>query len=188
MPQYDNYGYQQPQLQRNRGNKPWISKEFSASALLFWIKGKISVDYRFVRIVEKNTILGLIPAGEKRQNIPLNNITDASISTSYKVGRFIAGIILAFLGFAMFTTSILLGLLLLALGVFTFMNGIMTQLIIDKAGSSYILNVPFFNKDDIHAVQGGLERAIQEQMDKSDLNFFMDSRVPNNQSNQFRDY
>ncbi len=37
---------------KSRSNT-WIKKEFSASALLFWVKGQISVDYRFVRINEK---------------------------------------------------------------------------------------------------------------------------------------
>lgn len=56
MPEVSHNGERIAEVNKTR-NGDWINKQFSASALLFWIKGRISVDYRGIHIVEPNTIL-----------------------------------------------------------------------------------------------------------------------------------
>ncbi|SYW09721.1 hypothetical protein [Oenococcus oeni] len=153
-------------------DKVWFKKEFSASALLFWIKGSVAVDYRFVRIVEQNTIFGLIPAGNHKQNIPLKNISDTSVNSYYNVKNFIWGIIIALIGFALFDSSTFFGLIAVLIGVGLFLNGIMTQLDIEKGGSSYIINVPFYNKNDVSEIQQAIEQALSADVDKTDQSLY----------------
>ncbi len=167
---------------KSRSNT-WIKKEFSASALLFWVKGQISVDYRFVRINEKNTVLGVFPAGSHTQNVPLKNISNVSLNTAYKMSRFIWGIILFFFGFAAMDASVLLGLILMVLGVGMFLNGIMTQLEIEKSGNGYTIAVPFFNKTDMQEVQQVIEDALSTDVDKTDQSLYQHRLNPNDMDN-----
>lgn len=153
-------------------DKTWFKKEFSASTLLFWIKGSVSVDYRFVKVVEQNTVLGLIPAGKHKQNIPLKNISAASIDTSYSVKDFIVGIIVALIGLAMINSSALFGFLAFIIGVGIFLNGIMTKLSIEKAGSAYEISVPFYDKQSLVYIQQAIEEAISTDIDKTDQSLY----------------
>lgn len=164
-------------------NQKWIEKTFSASALLSWIKGSISVDYRFVRIVEPNTILGIIPAGQQTQNIPLKNITSSTISTSYSAGRFLLGGFLALAGLFMLGSNPLMGLILAVVGVGIFLNGMLTQLSIEKAGSAYIISVPFFNKEDVIAVSKVINEALATDIDKTDQSLYQHRLADDNLDN-----
>ncbi|GAA2986516.1 hypothetical protein [Lentilactobacillus parakefiri] len=158
-----------------------VKKGFSASALLFWIKGSISIDYRFIRVIEKNTFLGLIPSGTFKQNIPLKNVTDIELNTNYKIGRFILGIVLILLGISIMSNSAFMGLIILIIGMGTFLNGIMTQLAIEKGGSTFTINVPFFNKSDMIDAQQAIEEALATDADKTDLNLYSHQNNNNGQ-------
>lgn len=161
----------QVELKKSR-DSVWFKQEFSASALLFWIKGSIAVDYRFVRIIEQNTVLGMIPAGKHKQNIPLKNISDASINTSYQIKRFIIGIIIGFIGLGLLGSSAFWGFIVLLLGVFIFLNGIYTVLAIEKGGSNYIIQVPFYDKQKMIAAQNAIEQALTTDSDKTDYSLY----------------
>lgn len=157
-------GEKKVEMNKSR-NKTWFKKEFSASTLLFWIKGSVAVDYRFVRIVEQNTVLGLLPAGKHKQNIPLKNISDASIDTSYSVKDFIFGVIIATTGLGMFNSDT-------AIGVIIFLNGIMTKLSIEKGGTAYEISVPFYNKQNMIEIQQAIEEALTTDIDKTDQSLY----------------
>lgn len=150
----------------------WIKKEFSASAMLFWIKGSIAVDYHGVHVTQKNTMLGIFPSGESRQTIPLRSISNADISTDSKFSRYLIGVIIALFGFATLGSSALLGLILVAIGVLTFLNGILTSLVIEKNGTALVLNVPFFNKQDMVTVKDVIDQAVEIEDDKTDRGLY----------------
>ncbi|WP_125703017.1 hypothetical protein [Lacticaseibacillus daqingensis] len=171
MPEIDRNGQTHAEVKKSR-NAAWIEKEFAASVFLFFIKGKISVDYRGVHVTEQNTVLGLIPAGQRKQTIPLNNISAATINTAYVAKRFIWGFLIALFGLMTISNSPFVGLLFAALGVITFLNGIMTTLSIEKSGNTYVLNVPFFNKTDIMQVQDVIEQALNTAQDKTDQSLY----------------
>lgn len=171
MPELNQNGERVAQINKTRKGD-WINKQFSASALLFWIKGRISVDYRGIHIVEPNTILGIFPAGQQRKSIPLKNVSDAEISTSYKVLRLLIGIFLVICGFSLFGTSFFAGLIVAALGVFVFLNGLQTYLTIEHGGNPYVLFVPFFNKQDIMDVKQAIDEAINNDADKTDNSLY----------------
>lgn len=164
-------GEKKVEMNKSR-NKTWFKKEFSASTLLFWIKGSVAVDYRFVRIVEQNTVLGLLPAGKHKQNIPLKNISDASIDTSYSVKDFIFGVIIATTGLGMFNSDTAIGVIILLIGIGIFLNGIMTKLSIEKGGTAYEISVPFYNKQNMIEIKQAIEEALATDIDKTDQSLY----------------
>ena len=145
--------------------------EFSISLLFFWIKGKIEVDSRFVNTDLSNTILGVIPAGKDQQSIPLKNISGTTLSTQYKMKPFLLGLIIIFFGLGNMADSFILGLILLILGAGIAGGGIQTILSIEKAGTPYIISVPFFEKSKMHIVQDSIHEALAIDTDKTDLFF-----------------
>ena len=72
---------------------------FMESLLLFWFKGSITIGDNFVKMEDPNEVLGIIPVGKKKKNIPVTQIS--SVETNFKVRLW----------------NLLLGLVLLALAV-----------------------------------------------------------------------
>lgn len=150
--------------------------KFSTSLLFFWEKGKVEVDNRFVKTNLTNTILGFIPAGKDQQSIPLKNISGAMLSTKYLFKPLIIGLILLIIGLSSFSDSFLLGLILLILGIGIAGSGILTILKIEKAGTPYLISVPFFEKRKMQVLLNHIQDALAEDTDKTDLNLFFDKK------------
>ncbi|MBT2580990.1 hypothetical protein J7E43_27120 [Bacillus sp. ISL-8] len=151
--------------------------EFSTSLLFFWVKGEVEIDNRFVKTKLPNTILGFIPAGKDQQNIPLKNISGAMLSTQFFIKPFIIGLILLLIGLGSLGDSFILGLILLILGIGIAGNGIQTILNIEKAGTSYLISVPFFEKQKMQLLNDSIHDALAEDTDKTDLNMFFDKKT-----------
>jgi hypothetical protein len=150
--------------------------EFSTSLLFFWVKGKVTVDNRFVKTNLSNTLLGFIPAGKDQQSIPLKNISGAMLSTKYFIKPMIFGLILFFLGLGSLGNSFILGLILLILGIGIAGNGIQTILNIEKSGTPYFISVPFFEKQKMQLLNTSIHSALAEDTDKTDLNMFFEKK------------
>jgi hypothetical protein len=150
---------------------------FSTSLLLFWLKGKVTVDNRFVKTNLSNTLLGFIPAGKDQQNIPLKNISGAMLSSKYFFKPIILGLILILIGLYSFSDNFILGLILLILGIGSVGNGIHTVLIIEKAGSPYFISVPFFEKQKMQQLSDNIHDALAVDADKTDLNMFFEKKT-----------
>lgn len=151
--------------------------EFSTSLLFFWIKGKVSVDNRFVKTNLSNTLLGIIPAGKDQQSIPLKNISGAMLSTKYFFKPMIIGLFIFFIGLSSLASSFFMGLILLILGVGIAGNGIQTILQIEKSGQPYLIKVPFFEKEKMQLLSNNIHTALAEDTDKTDLNMFFDKKA-----------
>ena len=149
---------------------------FSISLLLFWLKGEIEVDSRFVKTKVANTILGFIPAGRDQQNIPLKNISGSMISTKFFFKPFAVGLFIIIASFAAFAETFAGGLVIMIVGLAIAANGIQTLLVIEKAGSPYILSVPFFEKQKMESINGVIHDALAADTDKTDLNMFFDRK------------
>lgn len=151
--------------------------EFAISLLFFWVKGAVEVDNRFVKTKISNTILGVIPAGRDQQSIPLKNISGSMLSTKFFIKPFIIGFILIFIGFGLIGDSFIAGLIFLLIGIGTAGSGIQTVLIIEKAGSPYLISVPFFEKGKMLLLNDAIHNALSYDTDKTDLNLFFDKKV-----------
>ena len=89
------------------------SIRYITSLLTFYLKGEIAVDKDFVKFSEPNTIIGLIPLGAKKQNIPMNQISSTQTNFKLKLAKLLLGIIIAFISISLFSESFVAGLLLL---------------------------------------------------------------------------
>ena len=121
--------------------------EFSLSILFFWIKGQLSVDSRFVKVNTANSVLGIFPAVRDSKTIPLKNISSTKLSSKYKIMPMIFG------------------------------SGMLTTLVIQRAGKDYLVSVPFFEKGTLIAAQDQIEDALANDTDKTDLNHFLTKKL-----------
>ncbi len=68
----------------------------------------------------------------------------------------------------MINSSALFGFLAFIIGVGIFLNGIMTKLSIEKAGSACEISVPFYDKQSLVYIQ----QAISTDIDKTDQSLY----------------
>lgn len=150
--------------------------DFSLSLLFFWVKGFVSVDSRFIKVSGANTILGFIPAGKDNQTIPLKNVSSTTISSSYKLKRLIFGLLIVFASLSSLGENFVSALILLIIGLGIAGNGILTILVIQRAGADFIISVPFYEKTKLVEAQSWIEKALEQDTDKTDLNKFFDKK------------
>ena len=146
------------------------SSSFSLSLLFFWIKGRVVVTQRDVQCKTANIVLGLIPAGSRQQTIPLANISAAVIDTRFKIVSIIVGIILGLGGLSSMRESFFAGVFIFLIAVLIFGGGIRTSLTIQRAGSDFTLDVPFYEKGKLIDVKDAIDEALNYQADKYDMN------------------
>ena len=109
------------------------ANKFSVSLLAFWVKGSMSVDQNFLHINMPNTVLfGLIPAGKRKENTPLQGVSQVETNNSFKLGAMIFGVIIALAGIAEMQESGVAGLILLLIGILMFLSGIKTRLSFER--------------------------------------------------------
>ena len=148
-----------------------MTVKFSLSPLFFWIKGSISVDQKFVKVHSKNTILGVIPAGNNDQTIPVNNISAANMTTSFSLKPMIIAIIFLVIAVTLFGSSgaffskifsfIIFGLLAFS----SFANAFLTLLVIQRAGSDYYIAVPFYEKKKMLMAKDAIDELLAGHLD-----------------------
>lgn len=149
---------------------------FALSLLFFWVKGEIFVDSRFVKVNTSNTILGFIPAGRDAQTIPLKNISSAQLSSKFKIFPMLIGIVIMLTALSSLGSSFFGGLIFLLIGFGIFGSGMLTVLVIQRAGSDYYVSVPFFEKGKLVQAQGMIDEALVVDTDKTDLGQYFDKK------------
>ncbi len=145
-----------------------------------------------------NTILlGLIPAGKNKKNIPLQSISNAQESNWYKVGLMLIGFILAFAGFFSMSQSAFGGLILAAFGVFLFLNGFKSRITVERnSGVEEYFDVPFFEAEKVRKIVEDINNSVASYEDSQDyrhygtkntqtlVNAFQNAVQPQQQYNQ----
>jgi len=150
--------------------------QFSISLLFFWIKGKVSVDNRFIKTNFANTVLGIFPAGKDQQNIPLNNVSGANLNTKYSFKRIIVGLLIAFFGLGSLSSDFFTAIVLIAIGAVIFLSSIETVLTIEKSGTNVHVLVPFFEKAKMDVITAQINDGLTYVADQNDLNRFFDEK------------
>lgn len=143
-------------------------QEFSTSTIAPWIKGEVGLDRRTIRLNLTNTILGFIPAGRDQQTIPLSNVTNVTVSSSYNTGSIILGVLLVLFGLGMLPHSIAVGIIALLVGTPLLLNGPRTCLLIQRGGSDCPVFVPFFEKGKMSSIKSSVDKALAYTEDKAD--------------------
>lgn len=90
---------------------------YVTSLLTFYLKGEIAAEQNFIRFKEPNTILGLIPLGAKKENIPVTQIASVQSNMRVKFLKLVVGVIVSFFALSLFKDSFLGGLIILLIGL-----------------------------------------------------------------------
>lgn len=88
----------------------------------------------------------------------------------------IFGIIIMLIALSMIGSSFFSALIFFLIGALIFGSGMLTTLVIQRAGSDYLVSVPFFEKGKLIAAQDQIEDALANDTDKTDLNQFFDKK------------
>ncbi len=115
---------------------------YMTGLLTFYLKGEISTDQNFLRLKIPNTILGMIPLGSRKDNLPVNQV--ASVTSSFKVlfKRLLVGLAITLLSIMCFRDSVVLGLIVLVWGLSTVITSLCTELAITTT-SGVLYYIPF---------------------------------------------
>ena len=113
---------------------------YMTGLLTFYLRGEISTDQNFLKLKIPNTILALIPLGARNESIPVQQL--ATVSSNFKLilKNFIIGAIEVMIAFSSFSSSAVMGIILLLLGASTIINSFITRLRVDTtAGKQYYI-------------------------------------------------
>lgn len=88
----------------------------------------------------------------------------------------IFGIIIMLIALSMIGSSFFSALIFFLIGALIFGSGMLTTLIIQRAGNDYLVSVPFFEKSKLINAQDYIEEALANDTDKTDLNQFFDKK------------
>ena len=156
-----------PKVQANQTTPQGMTRQFSASALLFWVKGYISESDNGIDIKYPNTVFfGLVPAGSNSRHFTLKSITSPGVNTQYSVKNFIIGAVVALLGIS--TLAMGIGIIILLIGIGIFCNGILTEFSLQDNGGTFYFDVPFYNRNDIEMITNDINRRIEEVQNRRD--------------------
>jgi hypothetical protein len=106
------------------GEAVLVGERFMFSTVAFYLHTDLVLTNRRLYAVRPNTLFGLIPVGTARSNFPIENIAGVNAGTRFDVLGVVFGAvgILFGLGALQIPGAALLGLLLLVLGVATFIG------------------------------------------------------------------
>ena len=140
--------------------------QYMTSLLTFYLKGEIRQEQNFVNLKKPNTILGFIPLGAKKESIPVSQLSSVESNFKLRLGSLLIGAIIAIAGLCTFTTSFILGLILLFVGV----NGAITAfetILTIKTTAGDIKNIPFliFEKGKADIAEQQIRQIISERLD-----------------------
>ena len=116
---------------------------YVTSLLTFYLKGEIAAEQNFIRFKEPNTILGLIPLGAKKENIPVTQIASVQSNMRVKFLKLVVGVIVSILALSLFKDSFLGGLIILLIGLNVVLDAFEIDLDISTT-SGQIKSIDFF--------------------------------------------
>lgn len=149
------------------GEQNVYGEKFLASILAPYLKAQMMCSSsRFVFKVP-NSLLGFIPIGSVENTMPIRNIAAVSSTTSFRLGRFVIGLILAIAGFVMFKDSVVGGILCLLLGAALLVTAFPARLNVQNAaGGMTSLEVSIFDKAKLARFTQELQNRVFADLDQ----------------------
>lgn len=142
--------------------------KYITSILTFYLKGEISLDNNFVKFKEPNTILGLIPLGAKKENVPVNQISSTQTNFKLKFGKLLLGIVIAILALSLFGESegAVPGIILLIIALNTLIDAFEVDLnVVMTSGNSKNIDFFIFDKKKAEAAENLINNLISGRLD-----------------------
>ncbi|MCK4678269.1 MAG: hypothetical protein KAT48_09070 [Bacteroidales bacterium] len=123
---------------------------FTANLILFWLKAKYCLTNKRVTGHTPNTFLAVIPLGKAQVAQPLKTIASVTSSTKFHFLRLLLGLILVIGGFLLFSTSLIIGIILIILGLVNILNCYTATFVItNNAGQSTGYNISILEKSKV---------------------------------------
>ena len=133
---------------------------FITSYLTFYLKGRVKCDNNFVSISCPNTILKLIPLGSLNKTFPVEQVSSVSSDFKVTLGSLLWGVLITLLGLGSLTSSIVLGLILAAVGALMVLSSLQTVVYVTVAGNSYLIPIIFLEKAKAEQICSGIQTMI----------------------------
>lgn len=136
-----------------------VSKKFSPSVILFWLKTEIAATNMRVVSRHPNTLFGLIPLGYKDSGYPLASTASVGVEVKFSVGRAFFGLI-----FFLIAINILdnfFGWLLLILSLSMLLNAMSSALTItNHGGGQSRLRVSILEKSKLEGLRDDINARL----------------------------
>lgn len=143
-----------------------LQQNFTYSFLTFYMKTKIGLEDKFVKVSTPNTILSLIPLGSTNKTVPINQIASVDSSFSLLFKSFIWGIIFTMISFSSMKSSIVFGLILFAYGILTILSSFQTHMNIHTtSGQVIVVSVIVFEKAKLQSTISTIEQFVGQRLD-----------------------
>ena len=155
--------------------------KISESLLFPWMKSTIGIDDNLIQLNQANSVLGIIPLGYIKQNIPINNISASMVYRHYNFIALLIGLIfmgLGIIGIIHFIISFynIEVTFLLPLGLYIFLRGITSALIIQRSGDNYCICTPFYEQKTLNQINDELNKKLIQRAENTDLSQFFDKK------------
>lgn len=141
--------------------------------LTFYIKGEITAEQNFLKIRIPNTVLGFIPLGSTRHNIPVAQISSVATDFQFNIKSFIASLVPLYVSFLCFHNGLdgfAPALLTLAAGLVLMINSFITSLRVDStAGAVYYIPFLIFEKSKARKAEEMIGQIIASRQDDTNV-------------------
>ena len=141
---------------------------YITSLLTFYLKGEVVVGDNFVRFREPNTILGLIPLGAKKENVPVTQIAATQTNFKLKFGKLIIGIAVLVLALYFMRDSFAFGIILLLIAANSIIDAFEIDLSVSMS-SGQTKNIDFFifEKRKAERAEAAIHHLISQRLDET---------------------
>ncbi|MBR5947806.1 MAG: hypothetical protein IKZ82_04035 [Clostridia bacterium] len=140
---------------------------YVTSLLTFYLKGSIQNEQNFIKFTKPNTVLGLIPLGSKKENVPINQISSVTSNFKLKLLKLLLGVIAAIAGFsAMFSKGGFIGgLIILIIGANWILDAFEIQLQVNMtSGRSKLIDFFIFDKNKAELAEKQINALISNRL------------------------
>lgn len=140
---------------------------YITSLLTFYMKGEISVEQNFVKFKDPNSILGLIPLGSKKENIPINQIASTQSNFKVKFGKLIVAVVILLFAIMMFgeENGAVGGILFLIIAGNTILNAFEVDLQVNlTSGQKRLIDFFIFEKSKAELAERSINALISDRL------------------------
>lgn len=140
---------------------------YITSLLTFYMKGEISVEQNFIKFKDPNSILGLIPLGSKKENIPINQIASTQSNFKVKFGKLIVAVVILLFAIMMFgeENGAVGGILFLIIAGNTILNAFEVDLQVNlTSGQNRLIDFFIFEKSKAELAERSINALISDRL------------------------
>lgn len=139
---------------------------YTTSLFTFYLKGELRCEQNFLNLSYPNTLFGLVPAGQRKESLPVSQI--ASVTTDFTLypKSLLFGFLVALFGLFVLTGSVLAGLVVILFGINKMATAFETNLFIGTtAGEKKKVQFLFFERQKAQDAELLIRKIISNHLD-----------------------